>query len=308
MKKNNGDDDVESKLEDEEKESPDSSKDAAKDDAAKDDKGTEDESDSDDDDDDEEAVAKSKDDDKPSKSKSDDRPSKKASPEKRSASKPRRADARAVDQESRSQTSATVLVAVVCIALGAAAGWFLRDAKAKGRGPFKSPAAAGSGLSAQCKSWQDKICSESGETTAGCTQAKSAAQLLPVAACGAALEDVPGTLARLKAVRQPCADLVAKLCKDLGPQTNTCKMVKAKTETFPPEACKSMQSHYGAVIGQLRMLEQRGGMMGGAHGASPHGGPGGPPGAAPPHGMMRPIPMHPGTGHPPPAPAPAGKP
>ncbi len=233
MKKNKGDDDVKSEREEDEDEdeSVDSSKDAAKDDVSDDDDDDDDdddvkdESDDDDDDDDDDAKDESDDDDDDdddvkdesdededdddddekvaAKSKSSDKLAKK-----RPASKSRRADARVVAQEPRrSSMNTALLVAVVGIAAGVAGGWFLRDAKAKGKAPFKAPATAGSGLSAQCKSWQDKICAEAGETTAGCSQAKSAAELLPVAACGAALEDVPGTIDRIKKAREACTDL-----------------------------------------------------------------------------------------------------
>ena len=343
MKNDKGDDDTKSERNEDEEESADSSQDAAKDkvsgddddpgngagddddhasasddDGDDDDDGAKADSDSDGDDgddggdDDDEAAAAQSDakaskrgsDDKSSKRSSDDKASGKRAQGKRPASKSRRVDARAVADEQRRSPMNLVLIALVAIAVGGAGGWFLRDAKAKGRAPFKSPAALGSGLSAQCKSWQDKICAQSGETTAGCEQAKSAAELLPVAACGAALEDVPGTLARLEKARAACTNLVSKLCKDLGPQSNTCGMVKSRTESIKPENCRSMLDHYDAVLGQLRMLEQRGGAhMTGAPpgGASPHGHPGGPPGVG-----MRPIPMPRGAGTPPPAPA--GKP
>ncbi len=184
-----------------------------------------------------------------------------------------------------------ILVAVVGIAIGGAGGWFLRDAHAKGRAPFSRAKPAGSGVSGECKTWQDKICDESGQVSAGCQQAKSAAELLPLSACNAALDQVPETLERLKKAREVCVTLTKKLCDDLGPESETCKLVKTKTATIPPEGCKSMTDNYDAVLGQLKMMEQQGGMMGG----------GGPPGASP-HGM-RPGGMRPGGMRPMPPPS-----
>lgn len=182
-----------------------------------------------------------------------------------------------------------ILLAVIGIAIGAAGGWFLRDAQAKGRAPFKRAAApASSGVSGECKTWQDKICGESGETSAGCAQARSAAELIPNSACGMALEEVPSTLARLKAARESCTELVTKLCTELGKETDTCKMVTEKTERLAPENCRSMLDNYPAVIAQLKMMQEQGGAMGAGRPMGgrpmPPGGPGGPggPGMPPP--------------------------
>jgi len=204
--------------------------------------------------------------------------------------KPRRAGspARVVGAAPGSSgASRAILLALVGVAIGVAGGWFLRDAKAKGRAPFKSAAApASSGVSGECKTWQDKICGEAGAESAGCVQARAAAELIPNAACGAALEDVPTTLARLKAARESCTELVTKLCTELGNGTETCKMVRTKTERMAPENCKSMLENYPQVIAQLKMMQEQGGMMGGGR---PMGG----------------RPMPPGMPARPPEPAPA---
>jgi hypothetical protein len=105
---------------------------------------------------------------------------------------------------------------------------------------------------------------------------------MPVGACGVALDDVPGTLARLKEARAVCVDLMTKLCNDIGNETETCKMVKTRTEQLAPENCKSMHEKYPAVVAQLKMMQEQGGMMGGGR----------PPGG----GGVRPMP----PGHPPP--------
>ncbi|HMR77902.1 MAG TPA: hypothetical protein PKD61_22485 [Polyangiaceae bacterium] len=132
--------------------------------------------------------------------------------------------------------------------------------------------------------------------------------MMPFAACNAALEDVPGTLERLKAARAVCDTLVEKLCADLGKESATCGMVKSKTDNIPPENCRGMMGNYDAVLGQLKMLEQQQGMMGGPGMGGPPGGmrPGGPgggmrptsmppghpaPGSMPPPGGVRPIPV-----------------
>jgi hypothetical protein len=204
------------------------------------------------------------------------------------------APARAVSKPSgRSLMSRSILLVVVGLGVGVAGGWFLREAKAKGRMPFQQAATEASGISEECKSWKDKICAESGEASAGCAQAQSAAELLPIAACGAALEDVPDTLSRLSKAREVCVDLVTKLCSDLGKESQECGLVRTKAETIPPEACRSMQENYPAVLAQLRTMQEQGALMKGMQGAGPPGHPG--PGAAPPAGM-RPMRMPPPGG------------
>jgi len=101
-------------------------------------------------------------------------------------------------------------------------------------------------------------------------QAKGASELLPAGACKAALREVPATVERVRVARLVCDTLVSRLCKDLGETSQTCQMVKSKTESFPPDRCQEMVDNYDQVIGQLKMIEQQG-MR--------------PPGAQPPGGM-----------------------
>lgn len=187
------------------------------------------------------------------------------------------------DKPALSPLARSIVLVVVGLGAGVSGGWFLREAKAKGRAPFSQPATASSGLSDECKSWQDKVCAGSGETSAGCAQAKSAAEMLPVAACGAALENVPATLTRLKQLRETCDELVTKLCNDLGKESQECDLVRRKTETIPPEACSSMMQKYPMVLAQLRAMQQGGGTMPHGPGGPPLRQPGGPGSQPPPH-------------------------
>jgi hypothetical protein len=153
------------------------------------------------------------------------------------------------------------LFAVVGLAIGVGAGWFLGEARAKGRPPFSHPAPTGSAVTGECKSWQDKICADNGATSAGCAQAKMAAEMMTPAACNVALDDVSSTLAQLKKAREICVTLANKLCADLGKESQTCQLVQSKTQQMAPANCRQMQANYDAVLGQLKMMEQQGGMM-----------------------------------------------
>jgi len=219
------------------------------------------------------------------------------------------------------------LLAAIALVAGAAAGWFANEARGKAPSADVHAAAAGESM---CQAWSKQVCKGAGDKSSACTQTKEVAELLPEAACSAALAEVPATLAKVKDARKDCTKLVDKLCTDLGKTTGTCKMVTERTETFPTDRCKEMMANYDKVLGQLKAMEERGGPGGpgmSPHGAGPHGpgGPGMPPGgpgmprlqagpaggpAGLPPGAIRiggAKPGAPGTGAAP-APAPAPKP
>lgn len=173
---------------------------------------------------------------------------------------------------SASGASAGLLVAAALVA-GAAAGWFANEAR--GKAPDPQVQAATAGGQTPCAAWGKQVCEGAGDKSSACTQAKEVAELLPEAACSAALTDVAATLAKVKAARADCNKLVSKLCTDLGKDTGTCKMVTERTESFPTDRCKEMMGNYEKVLGQLKAMEERGGPGANPHGASP-GGPGGP--------------------------------
>lgn len=85
------------------------------------------------------------------------------------------------------------------------------------------------------------------------TSPESTAQPAPAA-------DAPGTLAErsdLKNAGAPCDDLIAKLCTDLGPETETCGLVKERTPQFSVGRCREMLDQYGDVIAELKQMEKR---------------------------------------------------
>ncbi len=191
----------------------------------------------------------------------------------------------------------------VAIALigGVALGWFARDARGKSNTEVHAATAGGEG---PCKAWEDQVCEGAGAKSSACSQAKQAVELLPEAACGTALEDIPATLEKVKAARADCDKLVSKLCNDLGKETGTCKMVTERTESFPADRCTEMLKSYDKVLSQLKTMEERGGP------GVPHGGPpGGPHGAPPPgapHGGPTPHIVRPGGAATPPKAPPGG--
>jgi hypothetical protein len=170
------------------------------------------------------------------------------------------------------------LLLAVALAAGVAGGWFGHTAQAKAASERADAAPAGSAGSSEgpCGAWEAKICASSGKESASCQQAQMARDLLTPSSCQAALNAVPATLAKIKAARSSCDNLVKKLCGDLKPESPTCAMVKERTPSFPPKRCEEMLGNYDAVIAELRQMEALGGPPTGGPGA-PHGMPPGTP-------------------------------
>jgi hypothetical protein len=148
-----------------------------------------------------------------------------------------------------------IVVGLIALAAGGAAGWFGHIAQAKAKIRKESvPATAGS--AGPCGAWETKICTSSGKESAACMQAKGATGLLTPGTCEVALETVPATLAKVKAERVPCDTLTQKLCKDVPPDSKGCALVKEKTPMFPVDRCKEMLANYDQVLAEVKRIDQ----------------------------------------------------
>ncbi len=108
-----------------------------------------------------------------------------------------------------------------------------------------------------CPDYAKAICEKAGAQSATCAAMKEATGIMPPAACKAASADMEFTVKALAKMRKSCDDLAAKLCKDLGEETESCKLVKEKTPSFPPDRCKSMMGQYDKVLGELKAQEAK---------------------------------------------------
>ena len=109
----------------------------------------------------------------------------------------------------------------------------------------------------KCEAYAATFCKEVGEDKEACKTLRDAAKLLPASACTAAQSDLALTVKRAKAMKGTCEALVEKLCGEIGNDTETCKMVKEKTPSFPKTRCQEMMKNYGKVLGELKELEAR---------------------------------------------------
>jgi len=108
-----------------------------------------------------------------------------------------------------------------------------------------------------CEQFAERICKETTENSPTCTNLKSSLELMTPEACSVALTSVDVSIKKLGEARKKCDELTTKLCTDLGPETQTCDMVKNTTKTFPPERCEQMLGRYGEVLAGLKKQEER---------------------------------------------------
>jgi protein-disulfide isomerase len=108
-----------------------------------------------------------------------------------------------------------------------------------------------------CADYSKKLCDAAGAESPTCNSGKELTELMPAAACAAALADFGGTQAKLEQRRKVCDEMVSKLCKDLGPETETCDMVKTQSKNIPPDQCSKMMSQYTELLADLKKRESR---------------------------------------------------
>ena len=108
-----------------------------------------------------------------------------------------------------------------------------------------------------CKDYAAAVCKEvGGDASATCQSFKSATDLMPPEACEAGMKNVAFSAAQFKKMGSNCDELIEKLCKGVGEDTQTCGMVRTKTKQFPPEQCKLMLKDADKIIAELKQQEE----------------------------------------------------
>jgi protein-disulfide isomerase len=135
-----------------------------------------------------------------------------------------------------------VLIAAGCRGSGSAEGG--------GDGPGKAAAAT-----ASCDDLVTKLCSRAGEKSVFCSSARNLGGVLPKSACAAALTDFAEMERQIDTERKVCTDLVDRLCKEIGPDTESCGLVREQTPQFPREQCEQLTQNFGEVLAELKQKE-----------------------------------------------------
>jgi protein-disulfide isomerase len=108
-----------------------------------------------------------------------------------------------------------------------------------------------------CEQYAEKLCEAAGKESPTCQSIQNTTELMPPAACTAGLRNIEFSTKKLAEKGKKCDELVTKLCAELGPESETCNMVKNETKKFPPERCGMMLEHYTEVVADLKRHEAR---------------------------------------------------
>jgi hypothetical protein len=159
-------------------------------------------------------------------------------------------------------SGSAALFALAGLAAGAVAGWFGHGARAEAnlKADTSAPAASASTSlkTDSCATLEKDVCSTAGDTSAACGYAKGATILLTPDLCAAARDSVPAMIEKVKVARRACDDLVARVCRELGPESGGCTVARQRGAAFGPARCAELTTRYESVVGELRQMEQRG--------------------------------------------------
>jgi protein-disulfide isomerase len=127
--------------------------------------------------------------------------------------------------------------------------------------PEKQPEQAASVAEAAnavaCDQFVTQLCGRAGEKSQICTSAKNLGKVLPESACQAAVKEFGQVEKQIESERKVCTDLTERLCKDVGPDTDACRMVREQTPQFPKEQCQEISSNYAQVLDELKQGEAK---------------------------------------------------
>lgn len=110
--------------------------------------------------------------------------------------------------------------------------------------------------SGPCEQYAKKICEVTSETSPTCRSMQSLSEIIPESACKAGMTEIEYTKKKLEAMRASCDELSSKLCKEIGPETETCTMVKTQVAKLPPERCQQMMEQFPKVVADLKRREE----------------------------------------------------
>lgn len=155
----------------------------------------------------------------------------------------------------RALCAARLTVPAVALAIGFAPGCKQKEKEPEAAAPSAPEAAVGAEGEGPCGQLTTQLCARTGARSQLCASSKALGKVLPQSACTAAVKDFALMEKQIDADRKVCSDLVERLCKDLGPTTDTCQMVKDETPGFPREQCEELTSSYDQVLTELKQRE-----------------------------------------------------
>ncbi|KIG18855.1 DSBA-like thioredoxin domain protein [Enhygromyxa salina] len=131
-------------------------------------------------------------------------------------------------------------------------------AAAEGTPDEGAVAAEGAGATDSCATFAKQVCDAvGGAQNPTCAAVTQTTTLLSPKACAAGLADFAFTTQKLADAGKVCQELTDRLCKDLGPETQTCKMVQDQAPKMPAEQCQQMTAEYDKVLADLQRMEAK---------------------------------------------------
>lgn len=148
-------------------------------------------------------------------------------------------------------------VGALALMVGTAAGCQRLQGKAgaegtEAAGNTAAQATAANKPSGPCESFAEKLCGEAGDEAVACAAVKQTSALMAPKACQVALDEFAVTVEKYKAERRSCDELVEALCQGVGPDTDTCAMVRDKTKQLDPQRCKGMLEQKDMIVQGLK--------------------------------------------------------
>lgn len=114
--------------------------------------------------------------------------------------------------------------------------------------------AAGPGT---CQQYAKRVCEAAGAQSATCAAMRAAAPMMAPQACAAGIDHFGYTEDKLVRAGESCDSLVERLCAELGEESETCALVRQRTQELSPSDCALMEQHYDEVLADLKRVQKQ---------------------------------------------------
>ena len=99
------------------------------------------------------------------------------------------------------------------------------------------------------------MCVELGTRTDACRSALGVVAVLPDSACAAGMADFETTQGRIAELRKACEAVVDRVCRELGPESESCAAIRGDLPQIPPGHCAALARDQDRLISVLRQRE-----------------------------------------------------
>jgi predicted DsbA family dithiol-disulfide isomerase len=140
------------------------------------------------------------------------------------------------------------LVAVLALCAGCGGA----QTEARPPEPTAKPKA---GAESACSEYAQQLCQELGARSDACRSALGVVAVMPDAACAAGMAEFDVTKERIAELRKACEAVVARVCSELGPESEACGAIRADLPQIPPGHCAALLRDQERLLTALRQRE-----------------------------------------------------